>query len=86
MCKLQFCTWLQVPFILKQLESFQGAGGRVGGYQQRHPFAGRPLVILADKDKEDMDDLVGLAELAGGSPGTALLLAAVQWPAGSLHK
>eukprot|EP00775_Hariotina_reticulata_P001867 gene1867-2204_t len=47
-----------VPFILKQLESFQGAGGRVGGYQQRHPFAGRPLVILADKDKEDMDDLV----------------------------
>lgn len=51
---------LQVPFILKQLESFQGAGGMVGGYQQQHPFAGRPLVILADKDKEQMDDLVGV--------------------------
>lgn len=42
---------LQVPFILDQLEQIQLRGGA-------HPFANRPLVILADKDKEELDSLV----------------------------
>jgi hypothetical protein len=41
----------QVPFILDQLEQIQLRGGA-------HPFAHRPLVILADKDKEELDALV----------------------------
>jgi hypothetical protein len=39
---------LKVPFILDQLEQIQLRGGS-------HPFANRPLVILADKDKEELD-------------------------------
>lgn len=42
---------LQVPFILDQLEQIQSKGSS-------HPFANRPLVILADKDKEELDSLV----------------------------
>jgi len=42
---------VQVPFILDQLEQIQLRGGA-------HPFANRPLVILADKDKEELDSLV----------------------------
>lgn len=42
---------IQVPFILDQLEQIQLRGGA-------HPFAHRPLVILADKDKEELDALV----------------------------
>lgn len=44
-------SYIQVSFIIDQLEAVQEAG--VG-----HPFAGKPIVILADKDKEEMDTLV----------------------------
>lgn len=40
--------WLQVSFILDQLEQVV----------EGHPFAGRPIVILADRNKEEMDGLV----------------------------
>jgi hypothetical protein len=39
---------LQLSFILDQLEQVQ----------EGHPFDGRPVVILAEKSKEEMDDLV----------------------------
>jgi hypothetical protein len=42
---------MQVPFILDQLEQIQLRGGT-------HPFVNRPLVILADKDKDELDSLV----------------------------
>jgi hypothetical protein len=45
---------LQVPFLLDQLQQVQGADAAAG----RHPFAGRPLVILADAAKDDMDAAV----------------------------
>lgn len=41
----------QVAFILEQLEEVQLAGGK-------HTFANRPVVILADHDREEMDSLV----------------------------
>jgi hypothetical protein len=37
-----------LSFILDQLEQVQ----------EGHPFDGRPVVILADKSKEEMDGLV----------------------------
>jgi hypothetical protein len=40
----------QAPFILEQLEQLQGSS--------HHPFAGRPLVILAEQGKEELDSLV----------------------------
>eukprot|EP00882_Tetradesmus_deserticola_P020668 GHRQ01022331.1.p2 GENE.GHRQ01022331.1~~GHRQ01022331.1.p2 ORF type:complete len:195 (+),score=92.63 GHRQ01022331.1:30-587(+) len=45
----------QVPFLLDQLRQVQGAAAA-----GRHPFAGRPLVILADAAKDDMDAAVRL--------------------------
>lgn len=39
---------LQLSFILDQLEQVQ----------EGHPFAGRPVVILAERSKEEMDALV----------------------------
>lgn len=48
---LRRCCCSQVPFILDQLEQIQLKGGS-------HPFANRPLVILADKDKDELDGLV----------------------------
>jgi hypothetical protein len=46
---------MQVPFLLDQLQQVQGAAAAAAG---RHPFAGRPLVILADAAKDDMDATV----------------------------
>jgi hypothetical protein len=46
----------QVPFLLDQFEAVQQCLGPAGRGQ--HKLSGRPLVILADKNKEDMDSLV----------------------------
>ncbi|WIA35393.1 hypothetical protein OEZ86_003839 [Tetradesmus obliquus] len=43
----------QVPFLLDQLQQVQH-----GAAAGRHPFAGRPLVILADAAKDDIDAAV----------------------------
>lgn len=50
---MMFYCYFQVSFILDQLEHIA-----VSGRGRGHPFADRPLVILADKNKEDMDRLV----------------------------
>lgn len=47
---------VQIPFLLDQFEAVQSSVGPTGW--GRHKLAGRPLVILADKDKEEMDALV----------------------------
>jgi hypothetical protein len=47
-----------VPFLLDQLEAVQQGLRQRGAGRGAQKLAGRPVVILADKDKEDMDSLV----------------------------
>jgi hypothetical protein len=53
---------LQVSFLLDQLQQVQGAAAA-----GRHPFAGRPLVILADAAKDDMDAAVSTNSAVRGA-------------------
>lgn len=65
-----YCCWivllllllLQVPFLLDQFEAVQNSVGLTGW--GKHTLAGRPLVILADKDKDEMDSLVSVITLS----------------------
>jgi hypothetical protein len=43
----------QVPYILEQLELVNAEGKKM------HPLAGRPVVLLADMDKDELDGKVG---------------------------
>jgi hypothetical protein len=43
----------QVPYILEQLELVNAQGKKL------HPLAGRPVVLLADMDKDELDAKVG---------------------------